>query len=326
MTPPAPANAPGLRVLGIDFTSAPTARKPVTCTTCRLEGDRLTVERHERIASLAAFEALLWRPGPWLAGLDFPFSFARGFLQAMGWPTDWPALADRLSGMEKPAYLAALAGFRQAQPPGRKHRRRALDRRTGGAAPNNEVNPPVARMLFEGVPRLRAAGLALPGLAPGDAGRRAVEAYPAIAAKTLIGTTAYKDGPPEDRARRHALRRELLGALAAGRGLRNRRRRPGLARRGSGRRRSRRAALRGAGRLGLPRGPRRPGRPRRALRPRRGLDRRSRRLRPAADKDERPRHARACRRCRAPRRAPGDLLPDRNAARPRHGALRPRPR
>jgi uncharacterized protein YcgI (DUF1989 family) len=208
-----------MRFLGIDFTSAPTRRKPITCTTCRLDADRLIVETHERLPDLVGFEGVLARPGPWVAGLDFPFCFARGFLEGIGWPADWPGLARHLAAMEKRDYLAAVEAFRNARPAGQKHLARGLDRRTGGAAPNNIVNPPVGRMLFEGVPRLAAAGLCLPGLADGDDTRIAVEAYPAVAAKRLIGTTAYKDGPPDDRARRRALRLRLLALLAQGTGF-----------------------------------------------------------------------------------------------------------
>ena len=205
-----------MRIIGIDFTSAPDHRKPITCTSCTLTGDRLKVDGHERIADFAGFATVLTRPGPWVAGLDFPFSFSRGFLAAMGWPLDWQLLVDRLTSMKKPDYKAAVRAFRDCQPEGQKHLKRTVDGLTGGAAPNNVVNPPVGLMLFEGVQRLRAAGLCLPGLADGDSSRIAVEAYPAVAARALIGTTAYKDGKPADHTARLALRRQLIARLAAG--------------------------------------------------------------------------------------------------------------
>ena len=204
-----------MQVLGIDFTSAPRRAKPITVTAATLDGDRLRVDGHDRLPDFAAFEAVLAAPGPWVAGLDFPFSFARSFLETIGWPTEWADLADYLSSIGKRAYLDAQTEFRQSQPGGRKHLPRALDRLTGGAAPNNVVNPPVGRMLYEGVPRLRASGASVPGLHAGDPERKLVEAYPAVAAKHLIGTTAYKDGPSADQDRRRGLRRDLLSALAA---------------------------------------------------------------------------------------------------------------
>ena len=203
-----------MRVLGVDFTSSPRPGKPITVTRATLDGDRLRVDGHDRLSDFAAFEAVLASPGPWLAGLDFPFSFARPFLERIGWPVEWPALARYLAAIGKAAYLNAHHDFRTSQPEGSKHLPRALDRLTGGAAPNNVVNPPVGRMLYEGVPRLLASGASVPGLHDGSSDRRVVEAYPAVAARHLIGTTAYKDGPLEDGERRRNLRRDLLAALA----------------------------------------------------------------------------------------------------------------
>ena len=49
------------------------------------------------------------------------------------------------------------------------------------------VNPPVAYMLHEGVPLLIAAGVHMPALHEGDATRVALEAYPGLLARELIG-------------------------------------------------------------------------------------------------------------------------------------------
>ena len=199
---------------GIDFSSAPTAKKPVTLVICAFDGPVLKVTENHRLATLPEFEAALLSKGPWVTGLDFPFCFARAFYTGMGWPTGWSQLARLLSGTLKSDYIDQHEAFRARQPEGQKHIPRGMDRLTGGAAPNNVVNPPVGRMLYEGVPRLWQAGVDVPGLFCGDESRRAVEAYPAIAAKHLIGTTAYKDGKPEDARRRLDLRRELISALA----------------------------------------------------------------------------------------------------------------
>lgn len=72
-------------------------------------------------------------------------------------------------------------------------------------------------MLFEGVPRLRRAGLDLPGLCAGDAARVAVEAYPGMLARRLIGRRSYKS---DDRGRataaRAAARQDILDLVRAG--------------------------------------------------------------------------------------------------------------
>jgi hypothetical protein len=80
------------------------------------------------------------------------------------------------------------------------------------------INPPVAFMLHVTVPRLLAAGVHLPGLCTGDPTRVALEAYPGLLARELIGTRSYKS---DDRARqtpeRLIARKDLVQALEQGR-------------------------------------------------------------------------------------------------------------
>ena len=59
-------------LLGIDFTCAPGARKPIVVARGRLAGAVLRLERLDALASLAAFEALLVEPGPGWGRSTFP--------------------------------------------------------------------------------------------------------------------------------------------------------------------------------------------------------------------------------------------------------------
>jgi hypothetical protein len=79
------------------------------------------------------------------------------------------------------------------------------------------VNPPVAYMLQAGVGPLLDAGCALPGLHPGDTSRVALEAYPGLLAREILGRRSYKSDTPakQDEARRLA-RSELVDALQGG--------------------------------------------------------------------------------------------------------------
>ena len=87
------------------------------------------------------------------------------------------------------------------------------------------VNPPVALMLHAGVPLLIDAGVHLPGLHAGDRARVALEGYPGLLARELIGRRSYKSDErakqtPERLSRARA---DLVAALepaAAGSGLR----------------------------------------------------------------------------------------------------------
>lgn len=80
------------------------------------------------------------------------------------------------------------------------------------------VNPPVAYMLHAGVPLLLDSGAHLPGLHDGDRSRVALEAYPGLLARELIGTRPYKS---DERARQDAprliARKDIVAALEHGR-------------------------------------------------------------------------------------------------------------
>ena len=80
------------------------------------------------------------------------------------------------------------------------------------------VNPPVAWMLHAGVPLLIDAGVHLPGLHDGDRTRVALEGYPGLLARELIGRRSYKsdDAAKQDAARLIA-RKDIVGALEQGR-------------------------------------------------------------------------------------------------------------
>jgi hypothetical protein len=80
------------------------------------------------------------------------------------------------------------------------------------------VNPPVAFMLHAGVPALRGAGVDIPGLAAGDPARVALEGYPGLVARALIGRRSYKsDTRAQQTPERLIARKDLVDALEQGR-------------------------------------------------------------------------------------------------------------
>jgi hypothetical protein len=79
------------------------------------------------------------------------------------------------------------------------------------------VNPPVAFMLHAGVPRLLAAGVHLPGLHQGDPRRVALEGYPGLLAREVLGKRSYKsDDKLRQTPERLIARKDLVGALENG--------------------------------------------------------------------------------------------------------------
>ncbi len=208
-----------LLLIGIDFSSAPTRRKPITAAFGRRRGQVLQLDRLEALPSLAEFEALLARPGPWLAGCDFPFGLPRELVETLDWPrADWASLIRHYASLDRATIRAQFAAFCAARPAGAKFAHRASDAPAGASPSMKWVNPPVAYMLHAGAPRLLAAGVSLPGLQAGDPARVALEAYPGLLARELLGRRSYKsdDAAKQDEARLIA-RKDLVDALEQGR-------------------------------------------------------------------------------------------------------------
>ncbi len=199
-----------MRIYGLDFTSAPTRRKPITCVAGEWRAARLRVTGLEELTDFAAFEAFLERPGPWIAGLDFPFGQPRQLIKNLGWPTDWAGYVGHLAAMDMRAWEAALKTYRDARPPGDRHHRRETDRLADARSPMMLYGVPVGRMFFQGAPRLLRAGVSVLPCHPTDSDRIAVEAYPALVARRWIGRRAYKSDDRRRQTPAHAAARRAV--------------------------------------------------------------------------------------------------------------------
>jgi len=203
-----------LRIYGVDFTSAPRRAKAITVAHGFLGKNLLRIEKIERLESFDAFEALLRRPGPWIGGFDFPFGLPRELVRDLGWPRSWRKLAAFCAGLSRREWRGILDGYRAMRPAGRKYAHRATDLPAGSSSPMKLVNPPVALMFHEGAPRLAEAGVHVPGLADGDRSRVALEAYPGLFARSVIGRVSYKsDSKEKQTAARRAARQKIVRQL-----------------------------------------------------------------------------------------------------------------
>jgi hypothetical protein len=202
-----------------------------------MDGARVVLQRLEKLPTLEMFAAWLAAPGDWIGGFDFPFGLPRELVQDLGWPLDWHGCMRHYAGLTRAQIRATFAAYCDARPAGGKFAHRRFDRLAGSSPSMKWVNPPVAYMLHAAVPLLLDAGVHLPGLHAGDPRRVALEAYPGLLARELIGARSYKS---DERARqtpeRLIARKDLITALRAGRG--RERRQPG------------RGAVPGAGGLG----------------------------------------------------------------------------
>ena len=202
---------------GIDFTSRPTVRKPITVAIGHLQHGAVRLDRIDAHTSFDAFAAWLRTPGPRLGVFDLPFGLPRELVLALGWPTDWLPLMRHYAALSRAEIRSTFAAFCAARPAGAKFAHRATDGPAGSSPSMKWVNPPVAYMLHAGVPLLIDAGLHLPGLHAGDVSRVALEGYPGLLARELLGARSYKS---DDRARqtpeRLIARIDLVDALDRG--------------------------------------------------------------------------------------------------------------
>jgi Protein of unknown function (DUF429) len=212
------AQTPDPLLLGVDFSSAPTRRKPITAALGRRRGQVLLLESLLALDSLPAFGDFLRRAGPWVGGFDFPFGLPRELVLALGWPQSWPALMAHYAALSRAEIRERFSAFCDARPVGGKFAHRATDGPAGASPSMKWVNPPVAYMLHAGVPLLLEAGVHLPGLHPGDPARVALEAYPGLLARELIARRSYKsDDKAKQSPERLIARKDLLEALEQGR-------------------------------------------------------------------------------------------------------------
>lgn len=203
---------------GIDFTSRPTRAKTIAVALGRAVPGGVVLERIEHHASFESFAAWLHTPGPWLGVFDLPFGLPRELVTALGWPRQWPALMRHYAALERNAIRDAFKAFCDARPAGSKFAHRATDGPAGSSPAMKWVNPPVAWMLHAGVPLLMDAGLQLPGLHDGDATRIALEGYPGLLARELVGRRPYKsDTRAQQTPERRAARVDIVDGLQQGR-------------------------------------------------------------------------------------------------------------
>ena len=207
-------------VYGIDFTSTPSRNKPIACLECRLVGGILETVAMHLWHCFHEFEWLLkgqTATPPWIAGIDFPFGMPLRFVQNMGWPINWADYVEqRVEQLNRECWRTKLEDYKRPRLNNDKHHKRRTDIVAGGQSPQTLHGVPVALMFFEGVPRLRKATVLIPGLQDGAPDRVVVEAYPAVAARSLVGRQKYKPESSGKQAVENRQVRELIEERLSG--------------------------------------------------------------------------------------------------------------
>ncbi|WP_137938810.1 DUF429 domain-containing protein [Chitinivorax sp. B] len=205
-----------LAIYGLDFSSKPSAKKPIVVAKGLITDNVLALTQIELLTTLRDFEQFLLRDGPWVTGFDFPFSFPRDLIMHQHWPNTWPALMQYIRQYSRDQLKAIFKVWCDARPAGAKFAHRTIDRPAGASPSMKWVNPPVAWMLLEGGPRLLDAGISLPGICTGDTNRVGLEAYPGFLARQVTRESYKSDDVSKQTTARLQARTKILHTLVEG--------------------------------------------------------------------------------------------------------------
>jgi hypothetical protein len=207
------------QLLGCDFSSSPAKRKPIVLAWGKAQGGRVQLQRLQRADSLDAFTAALLQEPAWTGAFDLPFGLPRELVETLGWPIDWRSCIAHYASLSRAEIREQFAAFCAARPVGGKFAHRATDTPAKSSPSMKWVNPPVAYMLHAGVPCLLGVDAYLPGLQPPQeaTSRVALEAYPGLLAREVLGRRSYKsDDKAKQTPERLIARKDLLMALELG--------------------------------------------------------------------------------------------------------------
>ncbi len=204
-------------LIGCDFTSSPSRRKPIVLATGDAQPGQVRLQQLHTFTTLSEFGQWLAAPRAWVGGFDLPFGLPRELVSTLGWPLEWVACMRHYASLSRATIRDKFAVFCNARPVGGKFAHRQTDGPAGSSPSMKWVNPPVAYMLHAGVPLLLDAGVSLPGLHLGDPGKVALEAYPGLLAREILGQRSYKsDDKAKQTPERLLARKDVLSALERG--------------------------------------------------------------------------------------------------------------
>jgi hypothetical protein len=204
-----------MKILGIDFTSAPCPAKPITVAICELDRKRLQLHELRKLVNFQSFSLMLNSSGPWICAVDFPLGQPRPLIEKLNWPSSWPGYVRHVASLGKGEFRKTLDSLRRRSPAGSKEFFRRADRLAGAISPMKLYGVPVGMMFCEGAPYVLASPASIPPFLPDrDPDRVIIEGYPKLVVSSLVGKVNYKtDNAAKVNARQPEARREILAAM-----------------------------------------------------------------------------------------------------------------
>jgi hypothetical protein len=178
-------------LLGVDFTSAPRPKKPITCAWGGLDAGVVSLQRFERCETFESYVALLQREATWIGGFDMPFGLPRAFVAEQGWPSAWAGYTKAALALTRKELVERCRSYAAVRPAGEKLAYRATDKPAQSSSAMWWMNPPVVLMYHAGVRCLLKAQVRIEPCRRVASDCIALEAYPGLIQKRL-GVGSYK--------------------------------------------------------------------------------------------------------------------------------------
>ena len=199
-----------MKIFGIDFTSAPSRKKPITVAEAEIAQGSLVIQKIHTLASFDEFEVFLKQKGPWVAGVDFPFGLPGAFLSTLGLPHDWPDYVQELTQLSKPEFEQNIKSFKSKHSSPYKEPLRFTDVLASAQSPLKLVNAPVAKMFYEGSKRILKSGASIIPCHPQKGNRLILETYPALVAHRFAAS--YKS-ETKDTSSKNSARKDIISGV-----------------------------------------------------------------------------------------------------------------
>ncbi len=203
-----------MKIFGIDFTSTPGRKKPITVAECELKQGNLILQEIHALVSFDEFEDFLKQKGPWIAGIDFPFGLPGAFLSTLGLPHDWPDYVQTLTRRSKAEFEKRIKSFKSKHTSPYKEPLRFTDVLASAQSPLKLVNAPVAKMFYEGSRKILKSGASILPCHPKKGNRILLEAYPALVARRFA--ESYKSESKDTSQKKSARKKIIAGILGPG--------------------------------------------------------------------------------------------------------------
>ena len=101
-----------MKIKGIDFTSSPSRKKPITCCIGSLVKQILELQEIKYLTSFEQFDEELSDNGDWVAGLDFPFGQSMRLINNLGWPQRWEDYIGLVNAMSREEFVQLLEEYK----------------------------------------------------------------------------------------------------------------------------------------------------------------------------------------------------------------------